>query len=55
MYKMTKLQTFKSTAADDARWKAALARDGKAMSEICRRALDRFAAKSERKNKAEDT
>ena len=43
------------TEAEKARLQSACNRDGKVMSEVCRKLLLAFAAKSERKNKAEDT
>ena len=39
--------------AEKERWKAAFDREGELMSEVCRKALEAFTARSERKHKAE--
>lgn len=49
----TKLITFKATDEDKERWRAALDQDGRTLSDVCRAALDRLAARVERKQAAE--
>ena len=42
------LINFKADPADIDRWKAALERDGRTMSEVCRQSLDRIAKRIEK-------
>lgn len=43
-----KLITFKADQAEIDRWKAALEKDGRSLSAICRAALDRVAVRVEK-------
>jgi hypothetical protein len=45
----TKLVTFKAPAEDVKRWQDALQAEGRTLSEVCRRTLERLAKRAEKK------
>jgi len=44
---------FRATSSEITRWQAALKRDGRTVSEVCRAALDRLASRVEKQTQTE--